>query len=341
MSNKDISQKDLLRIPSVVASLINFLLYDNKTVIRASQIRYIDLSEHFFFDKLLRPVFPDVCVFVSGSKRNLPFILCFENQTRSDSTMAVRNFIYIAAVFLWQLRQKHSSGFEWTKNRFVPCVVFTLHYGRFAWKPKSFRELFQFDSYPCLQPFLTDYKMNVENIACWDREKIESIRSDFRFIADYCAQMRVSHGKTYEPPTTWPIEHVEQTLTALAALSQDPDLKKVFDEYVQQFKTNEQKGAPTMASVIAHILQRGERIGEQRGEQRGEKRGRQLGFQEAERKFEKKLHTLTREHNEMISTFVILAQKRMVEQGLSASEALDQLGYPETIRAKVLPFLVN
>ena len=92
-----------------------------------------------------------------------------------------------------------------------------------------------------------------------------------------------------------------------------------------------------MASVIAHILQRGERI----GEQRGEKRGRQLGFQEAERKFEKRLHTLTREHNEMISTFVVLAQKRMVEQGLSASEALDQLGYPETIRAKVLPFLVN
>ncbi len=63
MSNKDISQKDLLRIPSVVASLINLLLYDNKAVIRASQIRYIDLSEHFFFDKLLRPVFPDVCVF--------------------------------------------------------------------------------------------------------------------------------------------------------------------------------------------------------------------------------------------------------------------------------------
>lgn len=99
-----------------------------------------------------------------------------------------------------------------------------------------------------------------------------------------------------------------------------------------------------MASVIAHILERGERI----GEQRGEKRGRQLGFQEAERKFERKekewnkqLHDLTREHNEMISTFVILAQKRMVEQGLSASEALDQLGYPETIRAKVLPFLVN
>ena len=66
MSNKDISQKDLLRIPSVVASLINFLLYDNKTVIRASQIRYIDLSEHFFLRQALASCFSRCVCFRFG-----------------------------------------------------------------------------------------------------------------------------------------------------------------------------------------------------------------------------------------------------------------------------------
>lgn len=49
MPNKDLCEKDLLRVPAVFASLVNLLLFDNKNVIQPEQIRYLDFSAHFFF----------------------------------------------------------------------------------------------------------------------------------------------------------------------------------------------------------------------------------------------------------------------------------------------------
>lgn len=48
MPNKDLCEKDLLRVPAVFASLVNLLLFDNKNVIQPEQIRYLDFSAHFF-----------------------------------------------------------------------------------------------------------------------------------------------------------------------------------------------------------------------------------------------------------------------------------------------------
>lgn len=193
MPNKDLCEKDLLRVPAVFASLVNLLLFDNKNVIQPEQIRYLDFSAHFFFNRRLHPLYHDVGAIVLGSKHNLPFLFCFENQTHSDWLMPVRIFCYMATVFLWQIRQiratRKNKDPDFPLERLIPCVIFTLHYGPYVWKPKSFRQLFRYDAYPYLQPFLSDYKINIENIACWDREKIASIHSDFRFVADYCRQM--------------------------------------------------------------------------------------------------------------------------------------------------------
>ena len=43
----------------------------------------------------------------------------------------------------------------------------------------------------------------------------------------------------------------------------------------------------------------------------------------------------------MLSTFVRLAQQRMVEKGMSAQEACDTLGYKENIQKLVLPYLIS
>lgn len=334
MPNKDLCEKDLLRVPAVFASLVNLLLFDNKNVIQPEQIRYLDFSAHFFFNRRLHPLYHDVGAIVLGSKHNLPFLFCFENQTHSDWLMPVRIFCYMAAVFLWQIRQIRATRKNKDPNfpleRLIPCVIFTLHYGPYVWKPKSFRQLFRYDAYPYLQPFLSDYKINIENIACWDREKIASIHSDFRFVADYCRQMRESGGKTYDPPTEWSMENVEETLMTLAAFSKDGDLKKALYQFIEQFKFYEQKGVVTMSSVIAHI----------------EERGRREGILEAEKQFlaEKKSwnqekKNLTQERDEMLFTLVILAQKTMIKLGCSAQNACAQLGYSDSICQKVLPFL--
>ena len=343
MSNKDISQKALLRVPTVLASLINLLLYDNKPVIQPSQIRYLSISQPFLLDKRFHPLYHDVCVLVMGSKNNRPFIFCIENQTKADRMMPIRCFCYMGAVFLWQMRQikatKRKKDPVIPLTHLIPCVLFTFHYDRFAWQPKSFAQLFHFDAYPDLKPFLFDYKMNIENISCWSREKIESISSDFRIIADYCAQMRQSHGKQYIPPTHWKIEYIEETLMTLAALSNDKEMKKAFYEYLEQFQPDDSKGEQTMASVINNIIQKGKAEGRREAEKQWYKEKNALNKEKIA--LNKERNALKTENGEMISTFVIIAQKLMLNHGLSARQACDQLGYSANIRKKVLPFLIS
>ncbi len=87
-----------------------------------------------------------------------------------------------------------------------------------------------------------------------------------------------------------------------------------------------------MASVINNIIQKGKAEGILEAEER---------FKQKEKQWYKEKNALETENGEMISTFVIIAQKLMLNHGLSARQACDQLGYSDNIRKKVLPFLIS
>ncbi|WP_289186544.1 hypothetical protein [uncultured Dubosiella sp.] len=87
-----------------------------------------------------------------------------------------------------------------------------------------------------------------------------------------------------------------------------------------------------MASVINNIIQKGKAEGRREAEKR---------FKQKEKQWYKEKNALETENGEMISTFVIIAQKLMLNHGLSARQACDQLGYSANIRKKVLPFLMS
>nr|WP_304969030.1 hypothetical protein [uncultured Dubosiella sp.] len=87
-----------------------------------------------------------------------------------------------------------------------------------------------------------------------------------------------------------------------------------------------------MASVINNIIQKGKAEGILEAEER---------FKQKEKQWYKEKNALETENGEMISTFVIIAQKFMLNHGLSARQACDQLGYSDNIRKKVLPFLIS
>lgn len=197
--------------------------------------------------------------------------------------------------------------------------------------------------------------MNLENIAWWDEERIASIGSDFRFIADYCVQMRKSSkaGRTrYDPPAGWKIEHVEETLMTLAAFSKDEALREGCWKYLEKFKLNPKKGETTMASVLDHYFEKKEKLYLEREQQylikEKEYQAKEKEYQAKEKEYNEQLKAQTQQIqekdlqlNEMLSTFVRLAQQRMVEKGMSAQEACDTLGYKENIRKLVLPYLIS
>ncbi len=361
MSNKDITQKALLRVPDVFASLVNLLLFHNAPIISSNQIRYLDIPSHFVFDDSLHDLYRDVCALILDKQGNPLFIVCFENQIWRDWTMPIRALGYGDTLYFWQRSQilhKSKAPFEIPLSRFIPCVTFVLHYGDDAWNAKSLDDLTRLEKTPFLKPFVSGYTMNLENIAWWSEEKIASIRSDFRIIADYCAQIRRSRKKDpdhpmYEPPKQWKIEHVEETLMTLAAFSNDKKLTEALHVYLEQFDLYEQKkGGITMRSVIDYIEEKAylkfEKKDKEYNRQLKEK-DRQLEekdqrLEEKDQRLEEKdqrLEEKDQQLGQMTSTLVVLAQQKMVSEELTAEQACDALGYSDDIRKLVLPYLVS
>ena len=354
MSNKDITQKALLRVPDVFASLVNLLLFHNAPIISSNQIRYLDIPSHFVFDDSLHDLYRDVCAMILDKQGNPLFIVCFENQIWRDWTMPIRALGYGDTLYFWQRSQilhKSKAPFEIPLSRFIPCVTFVLHYGDDAWNAKSLDDLTRLEKTPFLKPFVSGYTMNLENIAWWSEEKIASIRSDFRIIADYCAQIRRSRKKDpdhpmYEPPKQWKIEHVEETLMTLAAFSNDKKLTEALHVYLEQFDLYEQKkGGITMRSVIDYIEEKVYLKFEKKDKEYNrqlEEKDRQL--EEKDQRLEEKdqrLEEKDQQLGQMTSTLVVLAQQKMVSEELTAEQACDALGYSDDIRKLVLPYLVS
>ena len=67
-----------------------------------------------------------------------------------------------------------------------------------------------------LKPYVSDYKINVFEIAFLDREKIDLFKSDFRMLADYLYQMRTTN--TYRGDES-NVKHVDEILMLMSAMS--------------------------------------------------------------------------------------------------------------------------
>lgn len=329
MANKDLTQKALLRVPDVFASLVNLILFKNEQFVQPHHIRYLDITSPFDYDSSLKPIYRDTCALITNEENNPLFIVNFENQSRRDRTMPIRALGYTDTIYFWQRsRLLKPSSSDIPLSKFIPSLTIVLHYGLDLWKPETLSEIIHLDQFPFLKPYVSGYTMNLENIAWWSEEKIHSINSDFRFIADYLVQIRKSTEKgkpKYDPPVHWEIEHVEETLMTLAAFTTDRNLADTCYKYLKQFHLDKKKGKITMASVIDHI----------------EERGEQKGFLKAERKYQKIEKEWNKERGEMLSSLVLGARHLMSRQGITAEEACDYLGYSEKTRKLVLPYLVN
>ena len=105
---------------------------------------------------------------------------------------------------------------EELKERY-PVVTLVLYFGEKRWK--------RFSLYDCLgdipeylKPYVSDYKINVFEIAYLTDEQVKKFKSDFKFVADYFVQMR--KNKNYIAPREV-VKHVDEVLKLMQALTKD------------------------------------------------------------------------------------------------------------------------
>ena len=131
-----------------------------------------------------------------------------------------------------------------------------------------------------LKPFVSDYNINVFEIAFLDEEKRKLFKSDFRVLVDYLYQVRTNHN--YNPEKYF-VQHMQEVLDLMSAMTGDT----IFEKSIENTKIKE---AHYMCDVIHAMIdegvERGIQEGFQRGFQEGFQKGKLEGINLANRLFE-------------------------------------------------------
>lgn len=208
MAEKDISEKILESYNEVFADIVNVLLFDGEQVINPADLTDQAPRSAYKTDGKLREVERDVAK--RWTKGNIRIAcLGLENQTAADPYMTLRVIGYDGMEYRAQLNRG---------NGYYPVVTLVLYFGteKHWTAPRSLHETL--DIPDRLKPFVQDYKINLFEIAYLTPDDVKKFRSDFRYVADYFVQMRMTGD--YQPETE-DIEHFYEVAQMLRVMTND------------------------------------------------------------------------------------------------------------------------
>ena len=102
-----------------------------------------------------------------------------------------------------------------------------------------------------LEPFVSDYKINVFEIAYLEDRQLEKFKSDFKIVADFFVQQRIT--RDYKPSKE-KIRHVDEILKLLEVLSNDKRFSKID---IKELKEQKYEGGVNMCVALDKIENRG------------------------------------------------------------------------------------
>ncbi len=261
MGAKDITEKILADFNDVFADIINGVLFDGKQVVSEHALENVKDRSQYKFNNIIHEQERDL------AKRWIPYKICFalyglEHETGAEPYMPMRIIGYDGAAYRGQLTKR-----ERDRPNF-PVITIVLYFGTKHWdQPRTLYECMNIQEN--LKPFVSDYKINVVEIAFLD-DKLDNFHSDFRIIAEYFVNKRRNIEYT---PSAQEIQHVDEFLKLLQALTGDDRYFDVLNLLQKEAK----KEGVNMCEILDKVENRGIAIGEIRGEIRGEKRGEKRG----------------------------------------------------------------
>ena len=238
--NKDITEKTLESYNDVFADIVNVLLFDGKNVVLEEDLETDTTFSQLKVDGEIHQQERDVAKIWKNGKIRLS-IIGFENQTCQDYKMPLRIISYDGASYKQQLLNKQN-------DYYYPVVSIVLYFGtKKHWTaPKCLSKCLKIPEK--LEQFVSDYKINVFEIAWLSEEKINMFRSDFKIVAEYFHVKRLK--KEYEGSKDT-IKHVDEILKTLSALTGDNSFETVYN------KLNHGDGGTNMCEVVQKIIEKG------------------------------------------------------------------------------------
>lgn len=252
MRQKDITEKYLEEYNDVFADIVNVLLFDGERIVHPGDLcPAYGRSQYKAEDSQLHEQERDTAKY--WSQGGVKIALCgLENQSCIDQDMPLRIISYDGAAYREQLLHKKC------KERY-PVVTLVLYFGMNHWrKGHALKEILSISTE--LEPFVSDYKINIFEIAYLSDEKVAMFQSDFKIVADYFVQLRKNN---HYIPSRQTIKHVDAMLKLMAVLTKD-------ERFIVAQDIEEKEGGKTMCEVLDRV--------EARGIERGIEKGREAGF---------------------------------------------------------------
>ena len=231
MNGKDITQKMLERYNDVFADIVNVLLFNGKRIVDEDALIDTPVDSALKIDGEIHSQDRDVAKYWKNSQINIA-LFGLENQTVPDKLMPMRVIGYDGAEYKKQVLEEN----RYKKKYPVITLVLYMGYDR-NWKySNSLLDLLEVDEN--LKPYVSDYKINIFEIAFLDREKINLFKSDFRMLADYLYQMRTTDS--YEGDES-DIKHVDEILMLMSAMSGFKNVENII-KVAHERKVSNMKG---------------------------------------------------------------------------------------------------
>ena len=266
MNGKDITQKMLERYNDVFADIVNVLLFNGKRIVDEDALIDTPVDSALKIDGEIHSQDRDVAKYWKNSQINIA-LFGLENQTVPDKLMPMRVIGYDGAEYKKQVLEEN----RYKKKYPVITLVLYMGYER-NWKySNSLLDLLEVDEN--LKPYVSDYRINVFEIAFLDREKIELFKSDFRMLADYLYQMRTTDS--YEGDES-DIKHVDEILMLMSAMSGFKNVDNII-KVAHERKISNMKGFFELAEEKG--LEKGIELGRTEGIELGRTEGIEKGLE--------------------------------------------------------------
>jgi hypothetical protein len=239
MAEKDKTEKSLEEMNDVFADIVNVLLADGKVLIEESQL--VEANPHSNYSSAGKILEQERDVYKYWNKNKIRIAnIGFENETSDDGDMPLRVLNYDGASYRAQFSPPNT-------NPRYPVVSLVLYFGyKHRWqKSRTVHECLNIPKQ--LENYISDYKMNLFEIAYLSDEKIAMFKSDFKYVADYVSQMRKT-GKYV--PATGKIKHVYELLSLMTALTEDR-------RFIDSYECIKKKETANMCTVLDECENRG------------------------------------------------------------------------------------
>lgn len=252
MGEKDKTQKILESYNDVFADIVNVLLFHGKRIVSEEDLVDQTPLGYYKASGEIHEQERDIAKrWMNGQIRIASYGI--ENQMRMDRNMPVRALAYDVTDLHAQILKDPDASLR-------PLVTLVLYYGheRRWGGPRSLKERLTMPS--MLEPFVSDYRMHLFEIAYLTREQVEMFQSDFRIVADYLIQRRMNHAYN---PGKQTMRHVREILELLCVMEDDSRFMDAYNASVADDR--EHKGEiHNMCDVLDRVWEDGVRVGRER-----------------------------------------------------------------------------